>query len=208
MPPVAPVRRRRILTTVLTAALVLAGCNDDGRTLEPAPEVPDEPRTTPTSGGEGSGGEQALTLASPDVDDGGFLDPEFTCDGRNVPPELVIDHLPPGTAELAVAVVDLDADGFVHWVVAGLAPTTTRIEPGATPPDAVFARTGTGVFGWDGPCPPPDDDPHRYRFSLFATAEPIGMAPDLDGRDAIGVIEDAAIEEAHLTVRYARSAGG
>lgn len=181
--------------------LVAAGCNDDGRTLAPTSSTSGVPATTTTVPEEIVG----MRITSPDLVEGELLDPRITCDGENVAPELVFSGVPPAAAELAVAVVDLDAGGFVHWAVAGLAPTTAQVGPGELPDGAVLARTDSGVEGWDGPCPPAGDEPHRYEVRLYAAAEPIGLSPGLDGREAIEVIERAAIDVARLTVRYGRA---
>ena len=189
------------MTAIAGAALVLAACNDDGRTLAPAPTVPVSQLTTTTAGPPTS--VSGLTLESPAFDEGGFIDPSSTCHGVNVPPTLVISGVPPGTAELAVTVTDVDADGFVHWVLTGLDPGITRLEAGLIPPDAQAARTDSGVESWDGPCPPAGDDPHAYHFAVHALPEPLGLAPGTTGREAIGLIEQAAIESDTLIGFYA-----
>lgn len=202
-----PGMSRPALSLALACALVLAACNDDGRALEPAPTVPLAPATTAATGPEAGFTTDdpaiGLNLSSPSFDGGELLDPEFTCDGLNVPPPLLIAGTPPGAAELAITMVDRTADGFVHWVISGLSPTTTQIESGVVPPEAVSARTDSGVDGWDGPCPPPGDEPHEYVFSVYAMAEPMGLAPGLDGRDAIALIEAAAVSSTLLVGRYA-----
>lgn len=201
---------RRSLFAAAVAGVLLSACGDDGRTLAPAPEVPIAPETTTTvaaapDAGFTTGGESgsSLVISSPSFEPGGFLDETFTCDGLNVPPSLVITGVPPTAAELSVVVIDLDADNFVHWVVSGLPPVATTIESGVVPPGAVTARTDSGVVGWDGPCPPPGDDPHRYSFSVYATGEPVGLTPGLDGREAISLIETAAIASNRVVAFYA-----
>lgn len=200
--PSAERRRRRGPALVALVALSLAACNDDGRTLAPASSTTSAPAATSTSVVEEIVG---MRVTSPDLVEGELVDARVTCDGENVPPLLVFSGVPPAAAELAVAVVDLDADGYVHWLVAGLPPTTAQLGPGEVPAGAVLGRTDSGVEGWDGPCPPEGDEPHRYEVRLYAAAEPIGLAPGLEGREAIEVIERAAIDVARLTVRYGRA---
>lgn len=194
-------RVRHPITVIAGAVLLLAACNDDGRTLAPAPSVPVSQLTTTTVGPPAPVAE--LTLESPAFDEGGFIDPSSTCHGVNVPPTLLISGVPPGTAELAITVTDVDADGFVHWVLGGLDPGIARIEAGLIPADARTARTDSGVDGWDGPCPPEGDDPHAYHFAVHALPEPVGLAPGITGREAIGLIEQAAIESDTLVGFYA-----
>ncbi len=203
--------RLPLRSCVLVCVLVLAACGDDGRTLSPAPDVPIEPATTSTAPPPEAGFTTddpaiGINLSSPSFAGGELLGADFTCDGLNVPPPLVIAGTPPETAELAVSMVDRSADGFVHWVISGLPATTTQLESGVIPTDAVTARTDSGVDGWDGPCPPAGDAPHDYVFSVYAMAEPIGLAPGLDGREAITLLEQAAIASTTLVGRYAKPA--
>lgn len=200
--------RRLCVVALAVLASIGAACNDDGRALEPAPDVPISPETTTAPSGPDTveadtAAPLSLTLSSPSFVDAGPLPAEFTCDGVDVPPPLTISGTPAGTAELAVAVVDADADGYVHWVVAGLPPTITQLDAGVLPPEAVTARTGSGRTGWEGPCPPEDDAPHRYVFTVYALAEPLGLSPDVDGRQAIGLIESSALlASAKITGTY------
>ena len=189
---------------VVLAGVVAAGCNDDGRTLAPAPPVPVSQETTTTSlpAGETVG----LTLRSPAFEDGAFLDPSFTCDGVNVPPPLEVLGVPEAAAELAVVMTDTDADGYVHWVLTGLPTTVTRIESGLIPPDARVALTDSNVEGWDGPCPPAGAEPHAYEFVVHALPEPIGLAADTPGREAIQLIEEVSLDRAALVGFYERPA--
>lgn len=198
------IRTRTVVALAMVATFT--ACNDDGRSLAQAPSVPPSLATTSTTVVGPEIGPQ-LTLTSPAFDDGAPIDVTFTCDGINVPPPLEIAGVPDGTADLAIAVTD-DADGYVHWVLTGLAPTVTSIEPGLIPPGAVTAVTDSGTDGWDGPCPPLGDAPHSYIFTVYAMAEPLGLAAGVDGREAIALVQRAALASDVLTATYVRPAGG
>lgn len=183
----------------VVAVLGLGACNDDGRTLEPtsATMPPTEvPATAPPAPVVG------LQLTSPDIVDGGDLAPAFTCDGAGAPPVFVFSGAPVAAAELALVVVDLDAADRVHLVVSGLPSTTARLDLAELPQGALLGRTDGGVVGWEAPCPPPGDGPHRYEVRLYAMVEPVGVAPDLPGRDAVDILEAAAIDVARLRFTY------
>ena len=188
--------RLRALALLAVAGLGVAGCNDDGRVLEPtsATMPPTEVPETSTTG-EALG----LRVSSPDVVDGAALDPAFTCDGEGRAPELVFSGAPPAAAELAVAIVDLDAADRVHLVVSGLPSTATSLDPLQPPVDAVLARTANDVLGWEAPCPAPGEASHRYEVRLYAMAEPVGLAAGLPGPEALAVIERAALDVARLS---------
>ena len=68
---------------------------------------------------DGRRGSAELQFAGP-WDDGAAIPVEFTCDGADDAPLITWTAPPDGTAELAMSVIDPDADGFVHWLVVGL----------------------------------------------------------------------------------------
>ena len=138
---------------------------------------------------------------------------EYTCDGDETSPPLAFTGVPVGTAELAVVVRDPDADGFVHWVVAGLPADTAAIVGGpaesegtadpALPEGAVEADNGFGESGWAGPCPPEGD--HTYELTVYALAEPSGLAAGAEAEDGAQAVEGAeALATATLRGTYER----
>jgi len=186
----------RLLAGSLVAALVLAACGDDGRTLAPAPPTT-ATTTTTTSGVPAIVG--PMRVSSVDLADGGTLPRDLTCDGADQPPTLAVTDPPEAAAELAVAVVDVTAGGTVHWVVAGLPGDVGVIDPDALPAGAVQGRSSAGTVGWDGPCLDAGDGVHRFEVRAYALAEPSGLADGVDGADAVEVLEGAAVERATLT---------
>lgn len=196
--------RSRALAALVVAGLALTACNDDGRTLEPTSATMAPSTSTsevPTTAS--AAGVIGLRVTSPDVVDGAALAPAFTCGGSGAAPVLVLSGAPIAAAELAVVVVDLDASDRVHLVVSGLPGTTARLDIAQLPEGAVLGRSAGGVVGWDPPCPPPGDPAHRYEIRLYAMAEPVGLAPDLPGSEAVDLLEAAAIEVARLEFTYA-----
>ena len=107
----------------------------------------------------------------------------FSCLGDNVPPPLRWEGTPPGTAELALVVEDPDAPRgtFVHWIVVGIDPTTTAIEPETLPPGARVLPGSSNNPTYVGPCPPDGSGTHHYFFEVYALprtpALPAGGAP-------------------------------
>ena len=213
-PPSLPARRRRsrvvgtaLALTLAAAPVLLGGCGDDGRELR-APR-PDQTTTTDTAttapGGDtglvgdggGDGGEGPTTslaqlrLSSSAFEDGGAIPVDHTCWGADVSPPLLWTGVPADTAELAVVVRDLDASGFVHWVVSGLPPTTGGLAQGTVPPEAVQAVNDFGRPGWSGPCPPAGT--HNYQFVVYALAQPSGLTPGLPGEQTAQAIETASV---------------
>jgi len=98
---------------------------------------------------------------------GGVVPQEFTCDGKNVNPPILISGVPEAAKSLVLFTDDVDAPAgvFTHWVVYDMFPGITRIDPGATPE----GTPGTNTFGkeyYGGPCP--NAGTHRYYFRIYA----------------------------------------
>ena len=115
----------------------------------------------------------SITVTSPAFTEGARIPVDFTCDGTELMPELVISSPPEGTRSLVVLVDDPDAPSgvFTHMVGFNLAPGTRTI-PGGTDLTGVgeAARFGLNDFEvarYSGPCPPQGEG-HRYRFRVIA----------------------------------------
>jgi Raf kinase inhibitor-like YbhB/YbcL family protein len=104
-------------------------------------------------------------------------------------------------------VSDPDAPGgrFVHWVVFGLPAERTKLEEDAPVPKK---NTGTSSFDtneYRGPCPPEDDDPHRYEFTVYAlTGAPADIEPGTGAAELLAAMEASVIASGTLTGTYGR----
>jgi Raf kinase inhibitor-like YbhB/YbcL family protein len=149
----------------------------------------------------------SINLTSPVVAQGRPIPRRFTCDGLDDPPPLRWSGLPAGTVQLALLLEDQNARGasgapFVHWSLFGIPPSATQVPRGARPGTNDFHQLTYG-----GPCPPDNDPPHRYVFTLYALRAPLDLpngAPPADVRAAIG---RAASAQARLAVTYTRGGG-
>lgn len=92
-------------------------------------------------------------------------------------PALEWSGVPDETAELAVLIEDPDAPGgtFVHWALAGIPPSVSEMAEGQPPEQAVAGNNHFGMIGYNGPHPPPGDEPHQYACRIYAVREPLGM---------------------------------
>ncbi len=172
-------RVSRMTTTVLAGCLALGvgatacGGDDDS-----------------SGSGDGAPADSGdIGITSTAFEDGEPIPVEHTCDGDETSPPLAFTGVPADAAELAIVVRDPDADGFVHWVIAGIPPDATGIDEGAPPAAAVEADNGFDEPGWAGPCPPEGD--HTYEFTVYALAEPSGLEGGADAEDGAATIEDA-----------------
>ncbi len=204
----------------VAVGLALAACDTgDGKTLRDpigtvAPTtttttLPDAPNVAP--------GDPALTatLPSENVDfrlftpwvDGAEIDSRHTCDGENVAPALSWTAPPAGAVELAIVAVDESVTNgpiFVHWVLAGIALDTTSLLEGEVPAGAVQALNFFGDIGWGGPCPPPGEDAHDYRFTLYALNQQVELADGTPATDLLDFVELVAIASSDVVGTYRR----
>lgn len=116
-----------------------------------------------------------IRLSSSTFVDHDFIPRHCSRDGDNTAPVLEWSQVPEGTAELALLCEDPDAPvgTFLHWMVTGIPPTTTRIGGGEMPAGVTEHRNGFGNRRWDGPQPPVGDDAHRYFFRIYAANQPL-----------------------------------
>jgi Raf kinase inhibitor-like YbhB/YbcL family protein len=134
----------------------------------------------------------AMILMSPEFRDYGLIPGDFGCDiitGEErdpfkPSPPLAWFRPPAKTRSYVLLVDDIDADGFVHWLVANIPPEVTSFETDASHvamPDGVVEYPNSyGGLGWGGPCP--YGERHRYRFRMFALNVPevnISMPTDV-----------------------------
>ena len=112
-----------------------------------------------------------MQLGSIDIESGGEIPIDFTCDGAEKSPQLMWSEPPNGTTSLSILVDDIDAPSgsFIHWSVSDISNQTRSVTTG-TNGDGIEAVNGFGNEGWGGPCPP-EGELHRYVFSIMAYNE-------------------------------------
>ncbi len=174
---------------LVLGACTVAGCGGGDKVDSPLPEAPDR-----------------IDLASPAFDDGQEIPKRFSCDGDDVSPPLEWNGVPTDARELALIVDDPDASGgtFVHWTVYGIDPGLARIDEGAAPSGAKQGENSSGDDGYTGPCPPEDDEPHRYVFALYALSKTLGLDEGAEPEEVRSAVREAALERGTLTGRFGR----
>jgi len=146
-----------------------------------------------------------LLLTSPAFQHNGEIPSRFTCQGDEVNPELLIQGVPIGTRSLVLVMDDPDAPVGVwdHWVLWNIAPETTEIAENSTPPGAVMGVNSGGQARYQGPCPP--SGTHRYRFTVYAIADVLSLAPGSDKQTVLKAIADKVLDQFTLVGLYKKS---
>jgi Raf kinase inhibitor-like YbhB/YbcL family protein len=143
-------------------------------------------------------------MTSPSWTPAGEIPAEYTCDGSGISPPLTWVNVPDGTAELVLVVTDPDADGFIHWMVANIDPTTTGIQAGEVPPGSVPLTSTDGRAAYAPLCPPSGPS-HTYEFALYALSSPSGLTPEADTQAAVAQVASNTAATAVVTGTYART---
>ena len=160
----------------------------------------------------------AFDLTSPDIAEGRTLHKAqvykgFGCSGGNLSPSLSWKNVPAGTRSLAVTVYDPDAptgSGWWHWLVYDMPASATSLPAGAIANKGlpVGAKQGRNDFGdrnFGGACPPANDKPHHYVFTVHALKTEKLDVPDNASAALIGFMLNAnSLGKAQLTATYSR----
>ena len=147
-----------------------------------------------------------LQFLSPAFGDGEPIPCDYGYTERNGNPPLEIGGVPDDADSLALVVDDPDAvepAGKVwdHWIVWNIDRDIATIPEDWNASGAVEGENDYGDRGYGGPNPP--DREHRYRFRLYALAEPVGLDAGSTKDDLLNAIEGRVLGEAQLEGTYA-----
>jgi Raf kinase inhibitor-like YbhB/YbcL family protein len=123
----------------------------------------------------------SLTVTSSSFPSNGAIPVDYTCDGADRSPEIILSAPPAGTRGLVIVADDPDAPGgtFTHWIAYNLRPDVRALPEGGDP--AAFGGViGTNDFnrpGYAGPCPP-KRELHHYFFRVFALNTLLDIKPN------------------------------
>jgi len=123
-----------------------------------------------------------MSLSTPAFKDGQPIPADYTCDGKNISPQLKWSGAPAETQSLVLIVDDPDAQAGVwtHWILFNLSPDASDIaEDFAKASSGSTVKQGTNDFkklGYGGPCPPAGKM-HRYFFRILALDTTLNLSP-------------------------------
>lgn len=152
-----------------------------------------------------------LELRSSAISANHAIPARFTCDGARVSPPLAWSGAPENTAAFALIADDPDAPRgvFTHWVLFNIpgniehldenVPQARRLDNGA-----IQGRNDLGGGGYGAPCPPKNDAPHHYRFTLYALDAPLRLQPGATRQQLLDALQAHVLDQAQLIGLYAR----
>jgi phosphatidylethanolamine-binding protein (PEBP) family uncharacterized protein len=130
-----------------------------------------------------------MLVTIPNLRSGQRISGRYTCDGADRSLPVRWSHVPPGTAELALFVVNLRpvrGKLFFDWAVTDLSPASPGISADTLPRRAVVGRNSFGKVGYS-ICPAEGE---REDFVVRVLALPHALATRL-GFNAEAVYRDA-----------------
>jgi Raf kinase inhibitor-like YbhB/YbcL family protein len=139
--------------------------------------------------------------------DTGPLPTLYTCDGKNISPEITWTNPPANTKTFAIIAEDLNGPEkpFFHWIVFNIPSATSKLEEGVTqyPSQTLVGKNSMGNERYNGPCPP-KGAAHTYVFTLYALDSKLNLPAGSDGKTVLAALNDHIIKKITLTTIYSR----
>ena len=144
----------------------------------------------------------SISITSLAFQAGGDIPAKYTCNGKNLSPELQISSVPNGAKSLVLIVDDPDAPRglFTHWIVWNIDPKTTRVAENSAPAGAVQGTSDFGKNNYGGPCPP--SGTHRYYFKIFALDTRLELKPSARRAEVDAAMRGHVLGQGELMARY------
>lgn len=154
----------------------------------------------------------SLELTSPAFDSGQSIPIEYTCDGENISPPLILKGVPEEADSLVLICDDPDSPPdlhgpFTHWVLYNLPADLEEIPEGFSPKGgrSKEGRVGVNSFGnssYMGPCPP-GAKAHRYVFRVYALKGRPELTSGANREQLLQSIKDHVLDQAVHLGQYA-----
>ena len=149
----------------------------------------------------------SITVTSKSFPAGGQIPIDYTCDGKNVSPQLTWSAPPAGTKSIAIVLDDPDMAGgtVTSWILFDLAPDTLTL-PEAVDAAAIGAKLGQSDshnVSYAGPCPPRGDGMHRAQFHVFALSARLPFEEGMSRAQLDGALVGHVLGHGALTVGFA-----
>ncbi|MHB1220669.1 MAG: YbhB/YbcL family Raf kinase inhibitor-like protein [Gammaproteobacteria bacterium] len=131
----------------------------------------------------------------------GAIPLQYTCDGKDISPQLKWSGAPKNTEIFALILSDPDAPGgtFYHWALYNI-PKTTNVLAEATN-QFNTAKNSWNKAQYNGPCPP-KNALHHYVFTLYALDINIPPLTQNDVSSLLEVMQQHIVGTAQLIATF------
>ncbi len=176
-------------------------------------EPPEFPYLDPKRPPEGTPGlpQDPMTVTSTGFADRERIPDKYTCEGENLSPDLAWDNVPTGTAAFAIICDDPTKrdSRWDHWAIFNIPPSVRSLPEGVTPETDLGFPVNWCLNSWqrmkyDGPCPPPGDETHRYHYRIFALSKPVELPDKVLRSELLETMRPTILGWATLVGTYSR----
>lgn len=145
-----------------------------------------------------------MKIESPSFSNNEMIPSNYTCDGANINPPLIISGAPKDAKSLVLIVEDPDAPSktWVHWTIWNINPYTKEIPENTIPEGAVQGVTDFGKPGYGGPCP--NSGIHHYFFKLYALDITLNLNSSANAEDIQEAMQGHILDSSELIGIYER----
>lgn len=148
----------------------------------------------------------SLTLTSNAFKNGDGIPSQYSCDGKDISPELQWNNAPDGTQSFALIFDDPDAPmgTWVHWVLFNIPANINQLSENINtlPKGTVVGNNSWGKASYGGPCPP--DKEHRYFFKLYALDTTLDLPSGSTKKELEKAMQSHVLSNAELMGKYKR----
>ena len=149
-----------------------------------------------------------FTLQSFSFEDWEKMNVMFTCDGKDISPELHWKNPPKNTASFVLIVSDPDATRgiFYHWVLFNISKSATNLPENVSslPEGTITALNSFEKPLYNGPCPPKGSSEHRYIFNLYALNSKLKLQEDVNAENIMDAMKNHILDVAELNAKFGR----
>ena len=150
---------------------------------------------------------ESITVTSRSFVSGGPIPIDFTCDGKNAPPDVTWSSPPERTQALVVVLEDPEASGqtFTHWVVFDVKPEARSIPAGGDVSllGAKLGGNDARDIAYHGPCPPHGLG-HHYVLRVLALDHRLGLAEGADRAQVDAAMGGHVLGSGQLIATFSR----
>lgn len=160
--------------------------------------------------GNNNGVAMKITIKSESFGKNDLIPSKYTCDGKNISPQLSWDKPSDKIKTFAIIVNDPDAPGgnFIHWIIFNIPDSILSLPEDVTPmrnipEEAALGTNSFGHIGYNGPCPP--SGAHRYFFRIYGLDTSIKLEAGIEENDLLKAMKNHVVAEGELMGKYKRS---
>ena len=149
-----------------------------------------------------------FTITSTAVENGNALPALYTCDGKDIQPELTWKNAPANTQSFALILSDPDAPAgtFYHWVLYNIPASFSSLPKAMTklPAGSLIGNNSWNNASYNGPCPPLGAL-HHYILTIYALDTNLTLSTYANAPTLLDAMQTHILGQSILTMTYSRN---